>query len=297
LDEKISCSAIYELLFCWAVATAATLTVEKRTPNGGSLLGPFALTVTCTDSSVFSFSLQGGESSSFVFPDGNPIDCSITETMTLEQANAYVSTVGDTYGVDDGNISALDAISVSGQTFFVTNTIKWWGKPSSITASSITPQNSSTENSTPITKPVIFATDPYVCGAWFVGQITSEDITKTTVTIDLQKQGKSVKLFTPVLNAQWVYSQPLNYSDPWSSTYVATGNYSVIVTASYLWTETSITFSTEITNQCDQKDYLDMLKERNKSIINAQHNETNETPAVQQPVAPKKLPNTGAEVL
>lgn len=59
-----------------------------------------------------------------MFPDATPIDCSISEAMTVDQANAFTSTVGDTYGDDDGQISAADAALVDGQTFYVTNTLK-----------------------------------------------------------------------------------------------------------------------------------------------------------------------------
>ena len=44
--------------------------------------------------------------------------------MTLDQADAFTSTIGDTYGADDGQISALNAALVDGQTFYVTNTLK-----------------------------------------------------------------------------------------------------------------------------------------------------------------------------
>jgi hypothetical protein len=60
-------------------------------------------------------------------------------------------------------------------------------------------------------------------------------------------------------------------------------------------------FTTEITQECTEQNYLDMLRERNAHIIDAQKENSstdNNTPAaVKKPEAPKKLPNTGAEVL
>jgi hypothetical protein len=74
--------------------------------------------------SVFNFSLYGEESSSFVFADATPIDCSISQVLTIDQTNIFTSSIGDTYGADDGQISEVDAALVDGQTFYVTNTLK-----------------------------------------------------------------------------------------------------------------------------------------------------------------------------
>jgi len=294
--------AVVFLMLCLigilSLTSAATLTVEKRTPNGwSSAYWPFAITVSCTDLSVFNFSLEWWQSSTFVFPDATPIDCSISETMTADQTKAFTSTVGDTYGDDDGQISAADAALVDGQTFYVTNTLKWGGKASSIGGASLAssiPEDLTTwswtwlswsDNSTKSSPMVsLEVADPYTCGEWFEGKVVSDNIANTQVTIDLQQQGKTIKLFTPVLNAQGEYTQSINYIDVGSLSYVAAGSYDVIVTATYQWAQDSISFKSNITDQCDEPNYLDMLKERNTDIIDAQKENSstnnNATPAV-----------------
>jgi hypothetical protein len=117
------------------------------------------------------------------------------------------------------------------------------------------------------------------------------------VTIDLRQQGQSVKILTPVVNAQGVYSQSINYTDIQSPIYVAAGSYDVIVTAEYQGVTDSVTFSADITNTCDEESYIDILRDRNADIIAAQSSDdSSDTPPVMQPVAPKTLPNTGAQI-
>ena len=297
-----------------ALASAATLNVQNRAPVG---FWPFAITVACTDLSVFNFSLYGEESSSFFFPDATPIDCSISQALTVNQTNIFTSSIWDTYGADDGQISEVDAALVDGQTFYVTNTLKGWGKLSSLESGTLLSSISSQTSEETTTPPnennnntsssatwsdsfwlSVGVADPYTCGEGFVGQVSSDDISQTQVTITLQQQGKNVKIFSPALNAQWMYNQSINYTDLWSPLYVATGTYAVIVTATYKWVQDSVSFITNITQECTEQNYLDMLRERNAHIIDAQKNsstENNSTEAVKKPTAPKKLPNTGAE--
>lgn len=304
-----------------SLVSAATLFVEKRVPVGSSITWSFALTVSCANLSVFNFSLTPGQTGSFIYPDATPLDCSISETMSGNQADLYIATLGDTYGADDGTIQVADAALVDGQTFYVLNAPKWGGKASSIVKSSIpvstvsstgnesttwaTPPSSGTTTTLPQTGPsfVLATEDPYTCGAWFVGQIMSPDLNQTTVTIDLKQAGKSVKLFTPFLNAQGVYSQAINYTDSNSVNYVVGGTYEVIVTATHKWLSDTLNFTTNITNQCDimsntpNPDYRTLLKNRNADIIDGTTDPSSPTDAVSKPLPPKKLPNTGAEII
>jgi hypothetical protein len=292
-----------------SLSSAANIIVEKRLPVWWEAYGPFAITVTCADESVHNFSLAGGQTGAFSYPDETAIDCSISETLTESQESLFTFTVGDTWGDEDGQIDAENATLVDGQTMWVSNRLRSWGTPSSInssTASSIPTQNdnddtnsnnSSTDTgSNDLPRVSVGLEDPYTCGAGFIWVISSDDIANTIVTIDLQQQGQSVKILTPAVNAQGVYSQSINYTDILSPIYVAAGSYDVIVTAEYQGVQDSVTFSADITNTCDEESYIDILRERNADIIAAQSSDdSNDTPM--QPVAPKKLPNTGAEIL
>ncbi len=289
------------------IVSAATINVEKR---GWWNIGPFDITVTCVDVWVFPFSLAQGESSSFIHPDAITIDCSISETMSIEQATYFTSTVGDTRESDDGVISGADSTLADGHTLYVTNTPKWWWKPSSISSivSSIPSTSTETESTWANTPPTTNSTeklvslvtvqDPYTCGEWFVGQVASADIWSTTVTIDLQQAGKSVKLFTPVLSNNGSYNQSIDYKNILAPTYVQAGIYDVVVTANYKWTTDTMSYTAHLTDQCDlytstpNPSYLDMLKDRNAEIIWAQNN----TWTVMKPDAPKSLPQTGASI-
>jgi len=287
-----------------SISSAATINVEKR---GWATLWPFDITVSCAGTGAYSFSLSGWVSSSFFYPDATPISCVISETMTGEQSTYYISTVWDTWEDDDGIISWADSTLVDGHTLWVTNTLKSWGQPSSISSGSIVSsipsdytdtKNTSTAPSTRATVSLIAVQDPYTCGEWFVGEVSSEDISLTTVTIDLQQAGKSIKLFTPLLSSKWTYSQTIDYTNIFSSHYVQAWSYDVTVTATYKWTTDSMSYTTNITDQCDlntstpSPSYLDMLRERNADIIWAQKAAW----AVKKPEAPKSLPKTGASL-
>jgi len=109
------------LLGMASAVSAATFNVEKRTPNGDGGLGPFDLVVTCQNGNTYNFTLNGGEASTFDYPDNTPIDCQIDETLRPAQNGQFAVSLHDTYSTDNGRIRANNSSNVSGETFYVVN--------------------------------------------------------------------------------------------------------------------------------------------------------------------------------
>ena len=101
---------------------AATINVTNHTPNGDGGLGPFAVTVTCGNGDIHNFSLNGGDTTSFTYPDQDPISCEVSETLTPVQQPHFTTKHGDTYGPNNGVMNASKGSTVDGETFNVTNT-------------------------------------------------------------------------------------------------------------------------------------------------------------------------------
>lgn len=289
---------------------AATLTVTKQIIWTSSVSWPFAISITCTNGSWDLFILNNGQSANFIYPDDQAIDCSVAEMLSSWQIGFFLPSYEDSVGTSDGRIEAASWSLVDWQTFTVNNTvIARGGKASSINewtivyASSVSgTQDSNNTTSTNHTSTVTLdSNDPYTCGAWFIGKVVSNDIAATTVTIDLQKNGHSVKSFTPLLDSEGNYNQILDYSDTGASNYVIPSNYTVVITASYSWIQDTLQFETTITDVCvsnqlplslsePKPSYTDMLKQRNAAIIAANSTENNTLQA------PTTLPHTGASI-
>jgi asparagine N-glycosylation enzyme membrane subunit Stt3 len=98
----------------------------------------------------------------------------------------------------------------------------------------------------------VFVRDPYSCGGDIVGDVTSLDVSKTTVTVALSQNKTVKKTFTPVLDSKGNYVVNIEYSNKAASNYVSAGEYDVIVTAMYSGSTDTLIYKAKITDACSK---------------------------------------------
>ena len=106
-----------------SAAGTIDLNLNLSTPNGDQDLGPFEATITCTNADFNQvFSLNNGETVTFQYPLGIPIDCSVGQNLTPAQAAVFAETFGDDQGPDNGQIALFESSQADGLTFTIVNT-------------------------------------------------------------------------------------------------------------------------------------------------------------------------------
>ena len=119
---------------------AATVTVEKMTPEGDGGVGPFEITVDCDKGlGSFDFTLAGGETDTFTLPDNvKKVTCTVSETLTASQDGRFDVELGDSYNSNNGKMYG-NTSNFDGEKFTVTNTLIAPPSPVTINVKKVTP--------------------------------------------------------------------------------------------------------------------------------------------------------------